>query len=117
MGAYLIELLDNIHNNLFFCFLVFAIVGVPIVKLLDKILARDRIKNRYFRNENNRVCLCILIAGVIQLLIGILIGIIRKASIPWYVLSACLIIAGILGLIPFSFFEKPPGWYKNRLKK
>ena len=116
MKSFFAKLLVDMDKNLFFCFAIFAILGVITAKIIDKILDRDRIKNKYFRNENNRVSLGILLTGFIQLLTGALIAVIYKVLIPWLVLSICIIIAGILGMIPFSFFNKAPGYYKNRMK-
>lgn len=104
--------LDNMCNNFIQAGFVLMLAVIIIAKPIDMLLSK-----KLFRNENNRVCLGLLLMGIVLLLITIMSQILYKAPRVWFVLSGCLIIGGILGMIPFSFSEKPPGWYKNKKKK
>lgn len=87
---------------------VFAFIAILMAKTLElSFLKRLTLRIKYLREQEKHVWFVWLVTGIILFVVSMLLDH-YFATYPqvWYYLSWLLVLAGLLGLIPFSFIER-----------
>jgi CHASE2 domain-containing sensor protein len=104
----LVKGLTHVFKNGFITLAIFVLIFFVFTEMYEKLLA-EKMRNRFrfFRNPINEKYIVILLVGLVLTIIAILIKM-SAYDIPlvWLVLPVTLMIGGLLGLVPFSFFGK-----------
>lgn len=98
------ELLATKHHLGIITFIVLVLIVGKIYDLLFSKSIHEKITK--FTDGNKKIMFDVFISGLIFFMLGLTIKPFAGYPDTWFLCSGFLIIGGLLGIMPFSFFKK-----------